>query len=178
MKARLILILLAFPALILSACAPALSQQDLQGTIEISIALTALAQTAAAPAATTAAPAIATVPPTAEAPGPEVVYLDVFGDAQAQIQGRQIDPFILYYRTTPDYAHIVSITIETVEPTVYTPNCAYKAQAIFEGGITAGWLICVTDGLVDWWLPECMGPCLLSDEFRAAYPEIVAILEP
>lgn len=184
MKTRLGFAIAALLALILSACAPSLTRQDLQGTIEISIALTALAQTAAAPAATTAAPVIATVEPTTEPPvpvatgattGPEVVYLDVYGDAQAQIRGRVVEPFILYYRTTPDYPRIVSITIETVPDVADYP---YKAEAIFEGGGNAGWLIRVTGGVVDWWLPECMGPCPFSDEFRAAYPEIVAILEP
>jgi hypothetical protein len=183
MKPRLILIAIVLTSFVLSACAPSLTQQDLQGTIEISIALTALAQTAAAPAATTAAPVIATIQPTTEPPAPvdtepsspEVVYLDVFGDAQAQIQGRVVEPFILYYRTTPDYPHIVSITIETVPDVADYP---YKAEAIFEGGGNAGWLIHVTGGLVDWWIPECMDVCPMSDEFRAAYPEIVAILEP
>jgi len=64
MKTRLGFAIAALLAIILSACAPSLTQQDLQGTIEISIALTALAQTAAAPVATTAAPVIATVEPT------------------------------------------------------------------------------------------------------------------
>jgi hypothetical protein len=186
MKPRLILIAVIFTSLALSACAPSLTPQELQGTIEISIALTALAQTAAAPASTTAAPASTaestsepTIAPATEAPaGPEVVFLaegSFSADGKTQIRTRVVEPFILYYRTTPDYPHIVSITIETVPDVADYP---YKAEAIFEGGGNAGWLIHVTGGLVDWWIPDCMDVCPLSDEFRAAYPEIVAILEP
>lgn len=50
--------------------------------------------------------------------------------------------------------------------------------AALRRGINIGWLVPASSGPVDWWIPECMGPCSLSDEFRAAYPEIVAILEP
>ena len=176
-------------SLFLGACAPAVSDADLQSTIAVSIALTALSQTAAAPAAATEPPAPTTEattgatvsPPTAEAAGPEVVFLaegTFSAEQKAQIMSRFVEPFILYYRTAPDHPVIVSIAIEPVETTIYTPDCHYSAQAIFEGGVNAGQLICETDGLVDWWFPDCMEPCPFSDEFRATYPEIVAIVEP
>lgn len=186
MNIRPIFAILLLISLFLGACAPAVSDADLQATIAISIALTALSQTATAPAATTEAPAEATTeatlpPPTEAAAGPEVVFLaegTFSAEEKTQIMSRFVEPFILYHRTAPDYPVIVSIAIEPVEPTIYTPDCLYSAQAIFEGGMTAGQLICMTGGLVDWWFPDCMGPCPFSDEFRAAYPEIVAIVEP
>ena len=186
MKFHLIFSILILASLTLSACAP-VSQADLQSTVEIAIALTALAQTAAAPAATTAAPIIATVEPTSEPPvpvateapgGPEVVFLaegSFSADEKAQIVGRVIDPFILYHQELADYPQLLTITIEKYDGLA---GFGYAAEAIFETGVYAGWLVPVTGVIVDWWLPECLGPCVLSDYFRAAYPEIVAILEP
>jgi len=168
-------------ALILSSCggAPALSQQDLQGTLQIMMALTALAQQTQAPPAATDTPLVATAEPTlapSETPaGPQVVFIDIGGDAEAQIRARVVNPFILYYQDQPDTPRLVSITIELV-PDV--PGYPYKAEAIFETGITNGFLIGVQGGLVDWWLPECMNSCGFSDSFRAAYPEIVGTMEP
>ena len=180
MKIRHISIfILLFCAVTLGACAPQLSEQDIQGTVQIVIALTALAQTNSAPTSTaTSEAAVApseTMAPTQTPAEPVVVYLDVFGDAQAQIQTRVIAPFILYYRDIPDYPDLVSVTIQTV-PDV--PGYPYKAEAIFQTGITAGWLIGVQGGLVDWWLPECMGGCSFSADFRSTYPEIVGTMEP
>ncbi len=171
--------------LLLGACAPALSQQDIQGTVQIMLALTALAEQTQQPAAATqtlapAPPEAATSEPTLEPatetpPEAVVVFQDIFGGAEAQIRTRIVEPFVLYYRDQPDYPALLTITISIV-PDV--PGYPYKAEAIFETGITSGFLIGVQDGLVDWWLPECMYSCGFSDSFRAAYPEIVAIMEP
>ena len=187
MKSRLIFVLLITTALILSACAPSLTQQDLQSTVEIAIALTALAETSAAQAATTAAPpaptaeatAEPTIAPATEAPaGPEVVFLaegSFSAEEKSQIMSRVVEPFILYYHDRVEHPALLTITIEKYDGLAGYP---YSAQAIFETGINTGWLVSASGGLVDWWIPDCMGPCPLSDAFRAAYPEIVAILEP
>lgn len=185
MKSCLIFILLILTALILSACTP-VSEQDFQSTIEIAIALTALAETAAAPAPTeaTAAPtaeatAEAVLPPPTEASsGPEVVFLaegSFSTEEKAEVRARLIEPFILYYHDLAEHPRLLTITIE---PSSSLPDYPYAANAIFETGVYASWLVHVSGGVVDWWLPECMDVCPLSDDFRAAYPEIVAILEP
>jgi len=185
LKSSLIFVLFTVTALVLSACAP-VSEEDFQSTVEVAIALTALAQTAAAPAVTTAAPpaptaeatAEATLPPPAEDAGPEVVFLaegSFSTDEKAQLRSRVIEPFILYYHELADHPPLLTITIEKSTSLAGYP---YSAQAIFETGINVGWLVPATGALVDWWFPDCMGPCPLSDNFRAAYPEIVAILEP
>jgi hypothetical protein len=182
MKNRVALIVTLVSLLLLSACAPALSQQDIQGTVEIIMALTALAeQTQAPPVVTeTATIAPATAEPTLEPPtetpqGPVVVFQDIFGDAEAQIRTRVVEPFVLYYRDLADYPALLTITISIVPDVAGYP---YKAEAIFATGITAGFLIGVQGGLVDWWLPECMYSCGFSDAFRGAYPEIVGTMEP
>ncbi len=181
MKIRLVFILSLLAALALGACAPAVSQQDIQGTVQIMLALTALAQTQAAPAATdtlaadTATSEPSPAPATETPQEPVVVFQDIFGDAEAQLRTRVVEPFILYYRDLADYPRLLTITISIV-PDV--PGYPYKAEAIFETGVTAGFLIGVQGGLVDWWLPECMVSCAFSDAFRAAYPEIVGTMEP
>ncbi len=171
--------------LLLGACAPALSQQDIQGTVEIMLALTSLAETSAAPATETpaaptaeAAPTSTAEPPTAEPAGPEVVFLaegSFSADEKAQLMARVVEPFIHYYRDLAEHPPLLTLTIEKYDGLA---GYVYTAQAIFEGGGNIGWLVSASGGLVDWWIPECMGACPLSASFRAAYPEIVAIMEP
>lgn len=172
---------------LMAACAPVLGQAEILGTAEILQALTALAETEAAgvsavtgatdtaieelaqPAETAGAtlelPAIASL-----AAEPEVTFVDIFGDAEAQLQVKVVEPFILYHRDIPG-PRLLTLRLEIQEGVDGYP---YKAEAIFEEGITSGWLVAVSGGNVDWWLPECMVACTFSDTFRAAYPEIVA----
>ena len=173
-------------SLLLAACAPPLSQTDILATAEILQALTALAETGAAPAATaspaepTAEPATAE-PPTAEPPaptetpaGPEVVFVaagSFSADEVNQLQTRVIDPFVHYYRDLADHPPLLTLTIRKESGISGYP---FSGEAIFETGINSGWLISASGGVVDWWLPECMVACTFSDSFRAAYPEIVA----
>ena len=185
MKFRSIFAVLILTALTLGACAPAVSDQDLQSTVEIAIALTALAETSAAPATasppapTAEATAEQTIAPATETPaGPEVVFLaegSFSAEEKSQIMSRVVEPFILYYHDRVEHPALLTIAIEKYDGLAGYP---YAAQAIFETGINTGWLVSASGGLVDWWIPDCMGLCPLSDVFRAAYPAIVAILEP
>jgi hypothetical protein len=170
-------------SLLLAACAPPLSQGDILATAQILQALTALAETEAAPSATTtpAGPSPTAEPPTAEPPaptetpaGPEVVFLaagSFSADEESQLRIRVIEPFIHYYRDLSGHPALLTLTIQKESGISGYP---YSAQAVFETGINAGWLISASGGgTVDWWLPECMVACTFSDAFRAAYPEIV-----
>jgi hypothetical protein len=170
-------------SLLLAACAPPMSQTDILATAEILQALTALAETSAAPAATaapaepaTAQPATAEPPAPTETPtGPEVVFLaagSFSADEVNQLQTRVIEPFIHYYRDLSEHPALLTLTLQKESGISGYP---YSAQAVFETGINAGWLISASGGgTVDWWLPECMLACTFSDSFQAAYPEIVA----
>jgi hypothetical protein len=178
------LVLAMATALILSACggAPTLSQQDLLETAVILQALTALAEAedTATPAPATPEPAAteATPAPSDTPEGPVVVFLaagSFSADEDAQIRSRVVNPFTHYYRDLEGHPPLVSFTVEKISGVAGYP---YSANAIFETGINAGFLISASGGVVDWWLPECMVACSFSDSFRAAYPEIVAILEP
>lgn len=97
---------------------------------------------------------------------------------RAEFYARIINPYIDYNReqTTmyPELASLVSIAIETFD----TPGYPYGAEAIFDNGGYAGWLISETGGVVDLWVPDCMdGPCPLSPEFISNYPDIAATVQ-
>lgn len=129
----------------------------------------------------TAAPPRADAPAPAADSGPTVVFQPdgSFTDAERdEIMRKVIDPFVHYHRDLEadgQYDKLVSILIR---PSDSGPEWMYSASAIFADGVYSGWLMPATDGVLDWWLPECFGVCEVSEGFRAAYPEIMAILEP
>jgi hypothetical protein len=126
-------------------------------------------EAAAAPTETATAEVVST---------PVVVYqpAGLFSDAErAILQTRVIEPYIHYHADLADHPPLVSLNME---PSDSLADFPYSANAIFGEGITNGFLIHATGGVVDWWVPDCLGPCPVSDSFRAAYPEIMAILEP
>jgi PBP1b-binding outer membrane lipoprotein LpoB len=133
--------------------------------------------TPTAPPATSAPlPASPTTVPTAA--GPAIVFLPegLFSDGdRAIIMQKVVNPFVHYHRDLEGHPALISITIERYSG---DPTYPFQALAVFGGGAYIGWLMPATAGVLDWWAPDCMGPCPVSDSFRAAYPEIMAILEP
>ena len=109
---------------------------------------------------------------------PEVVFVPggLFDEAERNlIMEKVVRPYIHYHDDLADHPTLLTVSIEHYEG---DPSFLYTAEAIFETGVYNGWLMPATAGVLDWWVPDCMGPCPLSDSFRATYPEIVAILEP
>jgi len=136
------------------------------------------------PSLATAAPPPTDAPATAPAPaadaGPAVVFIPpgVFSDADRdEIMRKVVNPFMHYYRDLAAGGHPSLVSI-AIEPYTGDPAWKYGADAIFEGEVYISWLMPVTGGVLDWWLPECMGTCEVSEGFRAAYPEIMSIIEP
>ena len=179
-KSRPISMILLALFLLPNACAPAtpeISEAELQQTVEVVVALTALAQNATAPASTvTPQPPTITPEPTASV---AVVFTPggLFSDAKrAEFHARIINPFIDYYadlHASGDIGRLVSINVQTMD----TPDYPYGIDAIFEGGGYIGFLITETAGVVDLWLPDCMGPCPFSEDFKGSYPDLVATVE-
>lgn len=163
---------------LLAACGGAADESAVQTEMAAQV-LTALAPAdTEAPAVETTAAPTSTAAPTDSGPEPVIVFQPggLFTEDQRSILlTRVVNPFILYHQGLEGHPPLVSISIE---PSSALADYPYSANAIFETGITAGWLIHASGGVVDWWLPECMGPCPLSDAFRTAYPEIVGTLEP
>jgi hypothetical protein len=177
-KRQTITLLAASALALLAACAG--GGADL-GEVATLVAAQMQTNEAAAAPAETAAP-LATEASTAEAAPtlelPEVVFTPggLFSDADRElIMAKVIGPFIHYHGDLEDYPQLLTVHVQPYED---DPAWLYTAEAIFAGGGYTGWLLPATGGELDWWVPDCMGPCPLSDSFRAAYPEIVAILEP
>lgn len=179
-------------ALILSACAPSPAEpsaEELQQTIEVAVALTALAHTAAVSPSAEPSPATDTpeaptaAPPSAtpEATSSVVVIFTpggLFDEAKrAEFYARLLNPFIDYYaeRTVGDnHPRLVSINVQTFD----SPEYPYGVDAIFEEGVYIGFLVTETGGVVNLWVPDCMnGPCPLSQDFINNYPDVAATVQ-
>jgi len=123
------------------------------------------------------------IPTSAASPSPAatapVVVFDAAGSfsdsEEEQIRTRVVNPFIAYHQDIEGQADIVSMTISHSSGTL--ESYPYGADAIFANGAHSSFLISTTDGVVDWYLPDCLGDCSFSENFRANYPEIVSQLE-
>ncbi len=117
---------------------------------------------------------VMTVTPTPQEP---VVVFEAAGSfSQSEkdlIKQKVINPFIDYNQDLVDQASIVSITISHSS----TPGFPYSVSAVFANGGTSGFLVSGSGGDIDWWLPDCMGPCPFTQSFKDKYPEIVSQLE-
>ena len=171
-----------FASLLLAACGalPGVPDESAAQTEIAAQVLTALAPGATEPAPSAEATAASTDTSAPPDSGSEPVIVfqpgGLFSEEQRNIiLTRVVNPFILYHQGLEGHPPLVSISIE---PASSLADYPYSANAIFDTGITAGWLIHATAGVVDWWLPDCLGPCPISDAFRTAYPEIVSTLEP
>lgn len=127
------------------------------------------------------------VMPTSEADKPEptgvmeakavVVWEPAGAISQAdrdQIQARVVDPFIDYYRDLGQ-GRLLTFTV-SVNTQANAATYPYLAKGIFDNGVNNGFVVERAGGQIKWWYPECMGPCPLSAEFKAKYPEIAKIL--
>lgn len=106
--------------------------------------------------------------------GPQIVFENESTinpvDKQMLLE-RTIQPIIDYYDDLTEGGKIVSITVKDNSGNV--PEYPYTVRTVFDNGVELGVAVRVTDGGLDWWVPECMAQCPLSPKFRARYPEIV-----
>ena len=87
---------------------------------------------------------------------------------KSKIEERLIAPYTDYYKDLN--RPLVAISIEVPEK-VGEP---FIASGIFGGEYTGteGFIFGEREGNIDYWIPTCMGPCPLTDEFKTKYPEI------
>ena len=81
----------------------------------------------------------------------------------------------MYYGDQNDPIKSFTVKVNTNASKTTYP---YLANAIFKSGVTNGFTIAKNGGVIDWWVPECMGPCPFSATFRSRYPEIVSRANP
>jgi hypothetical protein len=94
---------------------------------------------------------------------------------KTQIIQKVINPFLDYYRDAGQ-GKIISliISLNTKPNNVTYP---FLAEGVIDSGAKMSFVIERKGIDLSWWVPECMGPCLLTDEFRGKYPEIMKKLE-
>ena len=84
-----------------------------------------------------------------------------------EITKKIVEPYLDYQKDQKK----VLISFEVAENLIPETKATYPytAQGIFIGGAVEGF---VFGKAIDWWLPECLGPCPLSENFKTKYPEI------
>jgi hypothetical protein len=166
-------------AIILSACAsgPNRSQEATLQAVSFEATLTESAKATENDVATQSATPAATKEIAAPTREPIVVFETALSFSEIEtklIWDRVVTPYIHWYADLEDHPPLATMYIKKVE----MPGFLYSASVIFEEGIHGSWIMSGADGIVDWWYPECLGSCPISEDFRSAYPEIMAIIEP
>lgn len=93
-----------------------------------------------------------------------------FEDKSA-IQLKVVNPFLDYYADEYGEGYLVSLAISQNTQASKT-QYPYLATAIFKNGGNSGFVIAKTNGVIQYWVPECM-KCTFSASFKANYPDIV-----
>lgn len=90
---------------------------------------------------------------------------------KAEIQSKIINPFLDYYADENGEGYLVSLAISQNTQASKT-TYPYQATAIFKNGGNSGFVIPKTNGVINYWVPECM-KCTFSASFKTKYPDIV-----
>lgn len=110
---------------------------------------------------------------------PKIILNDAGGAVSEsdknQLIQKVVNPLIDYYREAGQGKLVlVNISLNTKPNNVDYP---FVTEAEFDNGVKNSFVVERKSGDLSWWIPQCMGPCLLTDDFRAKYPEIIKILE-
>jgi hypothetical protein len=91
-----------------------------------------------------------------------------------QILQKVINPYADYYRDAGQGTLIsLTVTLNTQPNNVAFP---FLGIGTFDTGVKNSFVIERKGADISWWIPQCQGPCLLTDEFRTKYPEVVKSL--
>lgn len=75
-----------------------------------------------------------------------------------------------------DYYHDKGISMLSIM--IDKKGIAYSYFAIYQNGNYDNSSINVRAGIIDYWVPGCLGPCEFSQSFKDKYPEIVRLSNP
>lgn len=92
-----------------------------------------------------------------------------------QIKSRVIQPYIDFKNDTQP-GEVVSIQVSQ-NPHASKNEFPYLFDAIYKNGGNEGFVIGKTNGLINWYIPECLNGCQFSESFTAKYPEIVKLAQ-
>ncbi len=88
----------------------------------------------------------------------------------SDIKTRNINPFIDWSADQNSGGGLVLIKVTKNSDTTYP----YKFEYVYKNGGNGGFLIKKTAGRLDWYMPDCLGSCNFSPQFKQKYPEIVS----
>lgn len=114
---------------------------------------------------------VASPSPTAQ---PVTIQIDQEANLPAQdvseIKNRNINPFVDWSADQNSGGGLVLIKVTKNSDTTYP----YKFEYVYKNGGNGGFLIKRTAGHLDWYMPDCLGSCDFSSQFKQKYPEIVS----
>jgi len=126
-------------------------------------------------ATTSSAEATSAKCPAASISDPVVVYSPATftTEEKSSIQTKVIDPY-LYYMKNIENTDLVSVSIKKYAEADRTRTGYYfEVSYVTKTGGWGGWLLS-QNGIIDYWKPDCMGECTLSDEFRTKFPNNIS----
>lgn len=98
----------------------------------------------------------------------------LFDDAMKQeLQEKVIDPYFDYHNS--DEIDFVAMQIELISEAESPSGYMYTVEAMSKNGIYHGFLHgTYGEESLPYYVPECMGSCPFTDEYKEKYPHVVA----
>lgn len=88
----------------------------------------------------------------------------------SEIKNRNINPFVDWSAEQNSGGGLILIKVTKNSDATYP----YKFEYVYKNGGNGGFLIKRTAGHLDWYMPDCLGSCDFSSQFRQKYPEIIS----
>lgn len=89
-------------------------------------------------------------------------------EMRQEVEKKIIDPYFDYHNA--DELDFIVMLIEVLPE---SDNYLYTVKAISKDGIYHGFLHGTRGEALDYYVPECMGACPFSDEYKQKYPHVV-----
>ena len=89
----------------------------------------------------------------------------------SELKARVINPFMDYIAEARPDDPLLQVTIKK-NLQASGATYPYVLDSLSKNGVTQGGLISKTNGHLDWWFPECLNGCNLSDAYKTKYPEV------
>lgn len=92
------------------------------------------------------------------------------------ITKRIVEPYQLYQRELNGTQELQTIEISQNNQ-ASAKDFPFLFSAKFDGGVNESFVIGRQGDSFNWYVPECLGGCPFSDNFKAKYPEIVKLAQ-
>lgn len=90
-------------------------------------------------------------------------------EMRQETEEKIIDPYFDYHN-----ADEIDFIVMLIEVLPESDNYLYTVKAIGKDGLYHGFLHGTRGEALEYYVPECMGACPFSDEYKAKYPHVVA----